>query len=77
MNWLTDPAAPPGKRNAGPDQSRVGIETVRPYEERWDLLGTPTDEVRVMLPRWYRELAVDPRVGLPDTHPWTQNLPEW
>jgi hypothetical protein len=58
-------------------QARVGIETVQPYEDRWDLLGTSTDEVPVMLPKWYRELAVDPRVGLPEGHPWKEKLPEW
>lgn len=77
MDWLTDPHAPPGKRNAGPDQARVGVETFRSYEDRWDLLGTPTDEVHVMLPKRYRELAADPRVGLPDGHPWKEELPDW
>lgn len=77
MNWLTDPRAAPGKRNAGLDQARVGIETIQAYEDRWDLLGTPTNEVPVMLPGWYRELAADPRVGLPEGHPWKQKLPEW
>lgn len=77
MDWLTDPHAPPGKRNAGMDQSRVGIETVQPYEDCWDLLGTPTDNIPVMLPGRYRELAADPRVGLPQGHPWKKELPEW
>ncbi|WP_146360303.1 hypothetical protein [Arthrobacter yangruifuii] len=76
MNSLTDPEAPPGKRNAGPDQSRVRVETFQPYEDRWDLLGTPTNEIPVMLPRHYRELAVDPRVGLPEDHPWKVHLPD-
>jgi hypothetical protein len=77
MNWLTDPSAPPGRRNAGLDQARVGIETVQRYEDCWNLLGTPTDKVRVMLPEWYRELAAGPRVGLPEGHPWKKKLPEW
>ncbi|WP_314194524.1 hypothetical protein [uncultured Arthrobacter sp.] len=77
MNWLTDPNALPGGRNAGLDQARVGIETVEPYEDRWDLLGTETDEVPVLLPGWYRKLAAEPRVGLPAGHPWTSELPEW
>ncbi|MBO0906999.1 hypothetical protein [Arthrobacter sunyaminii] len=77
MNWLTDPETPPGKRNAGPDQSRVSVETFQPYEDRWDLLGTPTGEIPVMLPRHYRKLAVDPRVGLPEDHPWKEYLPDW
>lgn len=77
MNRLTDPHAPPGSGNAGLDQACVGISTVQHYEDCWDLLGTPTDKVRVMLPEWYRELAADPRVGLPEGHPWTKKLPEW
>lgn len=77
MNWRTDPSAPPGTRNSGMDQARVGIDTVQAYEDCWDLLGTPTEEVPVMLPKRYRELAVDPRVGLPERHPWRKQLPEW
>lgn len=76
-NWLTDPSAAPGKRNAGMDQARVAVDTFLAYEDRWDLLGTPTDEVPVMLPKHYRALATDPRVGLPEGHPWKQKLPEW
>ncbi|MEV7134872.1 hypothetical protein AB0N24_18500 [Arthrobacter sp. NPDC093128] len=70
-------SATPGARNAGPDQAHVGTETVQAYEDRWDLLGTPTDEVPVMLPPWYRELAADPRVGLPPEHPWNKELPKF
>ena len=78
MDWLNDPEALPGKRNVGPDQSRVGVDAFELYEDRWDLLGTPTDEVPVMLPKRYRELAVDePRVGLPEGHPWKEHLPIW
>jgi hypothetical protein len=77
MNWLTDRSAPPGKRNAGPDQARVGVETVLRYEDRWDLLGTDTYEVPIMLPPWYRTLAADPRVGLPPEHPWKKKLPKF
>ncbi|MFC9353248.1 hypothetical protein [Arthrobacter sp. NPDC057013] len=77
MNWLTELGVPAGRRNAGPDQARVGVETFKPYEDRWDLLGTQTDKVPVMLPKHYRELAADPRVGLPGGHPWKKELPDW
>jgi hypothetical protein len=30
-----------------------------------------------MRPEWYRELAADPRVGLPEGDPWKKRLPEW
>jgi hypothetical protein len=68
---------PPGTRNSSMDESRVAIETLLGYEDRWDLLGTQTDQVPVMLPEHYRELAADPRVGLPEGHPWKKKLPEW
>ncbi|WP_264671648.1 hypothetical protein [Arthrobacter sp. VKM Ac-2550] len=77
MNWLTDPNAPLGKGNAGMDQARVGIETGQDYEDCRYLLGTPADNIPVMLPPSYRKLAADPRVGLPDGHLWKQKLPEW
>lgn len=77
MNWLHDPDAAPGKRNAGVEQSRVGVETFLAYEDRWDLLGTRIDEVSVLLPPHYRELATNPRVGLPEGHPWHADLPQW
>jgi hypothetical protein len=76
MNWLTDPSARPGTRNTPLSQARVRFETVLSYEDRWDLLGTPTDSIPVMLPKQYRELAVEPRVGLPEGHPWKTKLPE-
>lgn len=77
MNWLRDPAAPAGTRNAGVEQSRVGVETFMPYEDRWDLLHIPTNEVEVMLPPHYRDLAMNPLIGLPDGHPWREDLPAW
>ena len=36
MHWLTDPEAPPGKRNAPVDRSRVRVDTFLGYEDRWD-----------------------------------------
>jgi len=77
LNWLTDPDARPGTRNAPLSQARVGLEAVQSREDRWDLLGTPTDSVSVMLPKHYCDLAVDPGVGLPEGHPWKEELPEW
>jgi hypothetical protein len=42
-----------------------------------DLLGTSTEKVPILLPPWYRELAADPRVGLPEDHPWKDELPDF
>ena len=77
MNWRTDPSATPGTRNSGMEQARVGIDTVLRYEDRWDLLGGPTDDVAVLLPGSLRERAQLDRVGLPPGHPWATRLPEW
>lgn len=77
MEWLTDPDAEPGKRNAGVDRSRVWIPDFEAYEGRWDLLGYPTTEVPVLLPSRFHDLALLERVGLPPEHPWHENLPEW
>jgi hypothetical protein len=76
-NWQNEPGVPAGRRNPGMEQARVGTDIVADYEDRWDLLGTKTNQVPVMLPPWYRELAADPRVGLPPEHPWKDELPEW
>jgi hypothetical protein len=40
-------------------QSRDAVETFLPHEDRWYLLATPTEEVRLMLPKNYRALAMD------------------
>lgn len=80
MHWLTEPGVPPGKRNAGPEQSRVPNRVFARYEGRWDLLGVPTDQVPVMLPPEYRSYALEPRVGLPPGHHWGESekgLPNW
>ncbi|AMM31015.1 hypothetical protein SA2016_0314 [Sinomonas atrocyanea] len=71
------PTVPSGKRNVGVDRPRLGLQIVLQYEGRWDLLGTPTNEVLVLLPRRFRELALDSKIGLPPEHPWKQDLPEW
>lgn len=77
MHWLTEPGVPNGKRNASVDRSRVRLQTFEPYENRWDLLRIDEREIPVLLPKHFRELAQDGRVGLPAHHPWTELLPEW
>ncbi|MCU6479788.1 hypothetical protein [Arthrobacter sp. A2-55] len=77
MDWLTDPTAQPGKRNAPVDRSRVYMKVWERYENRWDLLERSAYEAEVLLPRHYRELAQLDRVGLPPKHPWKIRLPEW
>jgi hypothetical protein len=76
-NWLTDPAAPEGKRNAGLSKARIHLAIWEGYEDRWDLLGTLTSKVPVLLPDWLRWCAEEERVGLPPGHPWNKVLPQW
>lgn len=76
-HWLTDPAAVPGKRNAGVDRARVTAPVWHRYENRWDLLEQSAYSAPVLLPPEYRDLALDPRVGLPPHHRWRRRLPEW
>jgi hypothetical protein len=47
----------------------------RGYEDRWELLGTPTPEVPVLLPPRLRELAPDERTGLPNGNPRNDHPP--
>ncbi len=77
QNWRTHPSAPEGKRNAGLSQARIQSIIWQEYEDRWDLLGTPTSEVHVLLPVWLRQRAQEERVGLPPGHPWNDELPQW
>lgn len=77
QDWRTDPSAPEGKRNAGLSQARIRMEIWQGYEDRWDLLGTPTSTVPVLLPSWLRQRAQETRVGLPPGHPWNNELPPW
>ena len=77
QGWLTDPSAPAGKRNADLSRARVSLDVWQGYEDCWDLLGMPTSEVAVRLPRKFRELAQGERVGLPPGHPWNKTLPQW
>jgi hypothetical protein len=76
-DWFTDPAAPKGARNTPLNMARVYRSTWRAYEDRWDLLDTPTPKVPVLLPSSYWELAQEERVGLPKEHPWNNVLPQW
>ncbi|KQO48252.1 hypothetical protein ASG28_13065 [Frigoribacterium sp. Leaf415] len=76
-DWRTDPTITPGTRNASVDRSRVGLWVWEGYEDRWDLLNKPTTGVPVMLPAHFEELAYDPRVGLPEQHPWLLSKPNW
>lgn len=77
MEWRTNPTVAPGTRNTSINSARVDDWVFARYEQRWDLLGTPTGSVPVMLPSRFREWAEDPRVGLRADHPWNQVLPEW
>ena len=76
QNWLTDPSATPGTRNAPQAQARVDETVFVGYEDRWDLLNESTDDVPVLLSTQLREWARRERVGLPPGHPW-QTLPNW
>jgi len=77
MHWLTDPAALPGKRNAGPDRARSALTTFEKYEDRWDLLLLDQSEAPILLPLAFRTWAQLENVGLPDQHPWNDLLPDW
>lgn len=77
MDWLTDPSVPHGKRNAPVSASRVGEWVFSDYRDAWELLEAPNAESDIRLPSRYRELAADKRVGLPESHPWNNQLPSW
>lgn len=77
MDWLTEAGVPAGKRSAGVDRSRISAEIFESYEGRWDLLELDESAVPVLLPPRLRELATDPRVGLPVGHGWHTTLPAW
>lgn len=77
QDWLTDPRIVPGRRNTGLDQARLNANDLARYEDRWDLLDKPTTSTPILLSPDLRALALDPRVGLPHTHPWAATLPEW
>lgn len=77
QHWLTEPGVAQGKRNTPLSNARSKLVTFASYEDRWDLLLTSADEAPVLLPQVFREYALDPRVGLPDGHPWLDVLPAW
>lgn len=79
MNWLTDPHAPAGTRNAPVERARVLLRVFASYEDRWDLLEIDQEDSPVLLPAGYRVLALDERVGLPPGHEWNRAhaLPAW
>ena len=77
MNWLTDPEAEPGKRNAPVERARVKLQTFKLYENRWDLLFIDEHDAPVLHPPNYRTLAQTERVGLPPGHAWHTSLPDW
>ena len=76
-NWLTNPAVPEGKRNTALIQAKIEQSIFEKYEDHWELLGTPTSNVEVLLPSWLRDAAQEKRVGLPPDHPWNKDLPQW
>jgi len=77
QDWLTDPAAPTGQRNAPVEQARVNVEVWAQYENRWDLMDEPANAAPILLPEWFRDLAQEKRVGLPPGHPWVAEPPAW
>ncbi len=77
MDWLTDESVPDGKRNAPVDRARVYVPSFLAYEGRWDLLEESAYDAPVLLPPRFRELALEPRVGLPPKHPWLDRMPDW
>ena len=81
MSWLTAPDVKPGTRNAGIDMARVNQDEWAWYENRWDLMLSPTSDCPVMLPEWLREASLQKRVidnaDFPWNHPWRDNPPVW
>jgi hypothetical protein len=77
MEWATDPKVAPGTRNTPVSQARVHWEAWEMYEDRWDLLGSPTEEVPILLPDFVRDCINLERVGLPAEHPWSTQPPAW
>lgn len=65
------------RSNATSEQVWVSWLTWQHYEERWDLLGTPTSDVPVMLSVFYRWQAINKFVDMPPGHPWNDEFPEW
>lgn len=77
MDWQTDPTVPAGTRNTPIAQSRVHLAHVAGYENRWDLLLVDEKDAPVLLPPYFRSLAMGRRVGLPPGHRWNTEIPLW
>ncbi len=79
MTWLTSRDAPPGKRNAGIEAARIADDEWRAYRDLWADLQRPTKALPVRLPLWMRAMMREPRVLLPEGHPWwlEADVPEW
>lgn len=76
-SWRTDPEATPGTRNKGMDGARVNVAVFAEYRNRWDLLAHPAGKCPVLLPEPFQALAQGTRVGLPEGHPWRDEMPPW
>lgn len=46
------------------------------YEGRWDLLHVDVPDGPIVLPPEFRDYALEKRVGLPEEHPWRDELPQ-
>jgi len=77
QEWLTNPSVPEGKRNTPIGAARTSAAVFARYEQRWDLLNQPTNEIPVLLPPRFRALSQDSRVLLPPDHPWAAVAPVW
>jgi hypothetical protein len=75
QDWLTDPSAPKGRRNAPVDQARCEDWAFERYEQRWDFLALPTSAVPILLPPSFNKLARTKRVGLPPSTPGKTRCP--
>lgn len=77
LEWRTNPAVAPGKRNTGIKGARIDDWVFARYEQRWDLLNASSTDAPVMLPPRFWDWATGDRIGLRDDHPWNHDLPEW
>jgi hypothetical protein len=77
MEWLTNPTAKPGTRNAPIEACVVDGWMFERYEQQWGLLHEKADGLAVLLPPRCRSLARNRRVMLPPGHRWATKLPKW
>lgn len=68
-DWLTEPSAKPGTRNTSVERARASEYVFGNYKDRWDLLNSNASNAPVLLPKEYRALCQQIRVGLPPAHP--------